>query len=91
MQPSYCQIGHGWYDFKYSDNLIIDNCPTETLPAYCEDEGLSSEVLQTIQDELRSLSPELRELSLDIWREYCSACNGRTPPSLRLLIQIIRR
>ena len=72
VQPSYCQIGHGWYDFKYSDNLTIDSCPTETLPAYCEDEGLSSEVLQTIQDELRSLSPELRELSLDIWREYHS-------------------
>lgn len=46
------------------------NHSSETLPAYAEKEDIQSEVIKTIQDKLIELSPELRKLSLDIWRAY---------------------
>ncbi|RPD66859.1 amidohydrolase [Lentinus tigrinus ALCF2SS1-7] len=64
--PSYVHYGHGWYDFNY-DKSTIGSFQTEILPEYSEDQGISPEVLQTIQAELKDLSAELRELSLDIW------------------------
>ncbi len=37
---------------------------------YTSDGGLPSEAIQTIEDTLQGLSPELRQLSLDIWGVY---------------------
>ncbi|KAI0722357.1 amidohydrolase [Cerioporus squamosus] len=64
--PSYIPFGHGWYDFNY-DQGTIESCPSEKLPEYSDDEGVPPEVLHTVQTKLKDLSPELRELSLDIW------------------------
>ncbi|KAM5545554.1 hypothetical protein V8D89_000592 [Ganoderma adspersum] len=40
---------------------------SEKPPSYKADGGLPSEAIQTIEDTLQELSPELRQLSLDIW------------------------
>ena len=55
----------------------------EKLPPYVEGGGVPSSILQTIQEELKGLSPELRQLSLDIW----STCNA--PFSLGYSLDVI--
>ncbi|KAI1793695.1 amidohydrolase [Ganoderma leucocontextum] len=58
---------YGWdeWDKVATGGLAYDS--SEKPPSYTSDEGLPSDAIQTIEDTLRGLSPELRQLSLDIW------------------------
>ena len=73
MHPG--QFSHTWYQSppSYANPSVLDSkvwgeaSGSEGLPAYAEEEGATSDVLQTIESEIKELSSELRKLSLDIW------------------------
>ncbi|PIL34625.1 hypothetical protein GSI_03404 [Ganoderma sinense ZZ0214-1] len=59
-----------WYGWDESDKVTAGTPAydsSEKPPSYTSDEGLPPEAIQTIEDTLQGLSPELRQLSLDIW------------------------
>ncbi|KAI0643451.1 amidohydrolase [Trametes meyenii] len=65
--PPYVQFAHGWccsHDAPLFD--LTSPLDSEKPPAYDGGRFLP-EVVTTIEDKLKELSPELRKLSLDIW------------------------
>ena len=67
-QPSYVHFAHDWYGCYDAPSPLPAKHSSDTLPAYVEKEGVMSEVAETVQEKLKELSPELRKLSMDLWR-----------------------
>ncbi|KAI0735372.1 amidohydrolase [Earliella scabrosa] len=66
--PSYVHFAHDWYGCYDAPSPLPAKHSSDTLPAYVEKEGVMSEVAETVQEKLKELSPELRKLSMDLWR-----------------------
>ncbi|KAH9940040.1 amidohydrolase [Epithele typhae] len=67
--PSYLHYINHWYgspDITTTNTLWTPEKP----PAYSEEEDIPPEVLATMEKHLKALSPQLRQLSLDIWGRY---------------------
>ncbi|CDO72031.1 hypothetical protein BN946_scf184943.g66 [Trametes cinnabarina] len=65
--PPYVRFAHGWSGgINEQQNGQYISLEIEKPPAY-DSGGLSSDVISTMENKLKELSPALRELSLDIW------------------------
>ncbi|TBU25254.1 amidohydrolase [Dichomitus squalens] len=62
--PPYQHL-YGWDGWENTSGSTRSSA--EKPPAYTVDDGLPSRVVQVIEDRLKELSPNLRQLSLDIW------------------------